>query len=961
MASRRKSSSRKSSRSKKDVPREPSPLPPPVKTRKSYMRRWRDQRAAGYESEKWAKLELQLGRFAQGASLVCGFILGFTAFLASILSVTPSPPIIASFPRTDMALWFPLLATSFAVAGFTVAKKLGPYRRGYRSAHFLSSMVAFSVSIIFLAIALLDHLLLIDLGAVALWMYPASVLGLSLAFVSLGLTWQGFGWRKGASVAASLAVPASLILVPFVGLVDYRGLMLVYTYDALFIVFAGSLLHLIASSGDATQREILKASDTRMATLKNDMETKLKAIAYKEKAYVERETHLDAKERDLLDIEKELGTRGRELNDVQATLDKRGRELRDLEGRLTNMRGEVEGKVEELTLKETQVKSLRAQIEESKNAVAERERALADREKELKRAKIEAASRERGIQTKETQLADAEARLREEGAAINARRDEVIRLQKELELKESEVKLKIEQLEAQQSTEAKEKIKELKDWESKVLAKEREVGELDVKLRSMQEDLARQHAELEARTASMEKEGGALADREQDLLSREKQISDLEASLGEKGAEINRRWKELVESRKRVEAREGEYSARVKDAKMKEATFEATQGEIARKVASLEGREDQIKQWRANLEQETKKLQQKVREQLARERAVEAKESELSLKELEITTRDRSEAPRPAPAGDVADADRQRHLELWEKRLRGREEEFKRRAYQKEKEFEAREMAVREQIKAATPEGELPEAPVELGGEAGDRLRTGTARLDDLLYGGLRMNSNVLFVGPAFAGKEVSILNFVAEGLRTNAPTIIVTTMKPPVEIAKEMAPVLPTFMEYEQLGLVRWIDASGTTPTQKLTKDGNVYRVPNATDFEGILSAVNEADEDFRERGFSYFRFAFLTLSSALSQGDERTAIGFVQRFVNRLRQSKCIAAFALERGMHTNQQVEGLQQLMDGAIHFKQDKSKTLLSVVGLGEAQTRDWIPYKFTNKALMIGSFQLERIR
>jgi len=68
-----------------------------------------------------------------------------------------------------------------------------------------------------------------------------------------------------------------------------------------------------------------------------------------------------------------------------------------------------------------------------------------------------------------------------------------------------------------------------------------------------------------------------------------------------------------------------------------------------------------------------------------------------------------------------------------------------------------------------------------------------------------------------------------------------------------------------------------------------------------------------------------------------------------------------ALERGMHTDQTLEALEHMVDGAIHFKSEKQKTLLQVAGLGEVQTHDWVPYKFTNKALIIGSFQLERIR
>jgi branched-chain amino acid aminotransferase len=68
-----------------------------------------------------------------------------------------------------------------------------------------------------------------------------------------------------------------------------------------------------------------------------------------------------------------------------------------------------------------------------------------------------------------------------------------------------------------------------------------------------------------------------------------------------------------------------------------------------------------------------------------------------------------------------------------------------------------------------------------------------------------------------------------------------------------------------------------------------------------------------------------------------------------------------ALERGMHTEQQLESIQHHMTGAIQFKTDKQKTLISVQGVGDAQTRDWIEYKHTNRALMIGAFSLERIR
>jgi len=158
----------------------------------------------------------------------------------------------------------------------------------------------------------------------------------------------------------------------------------------------------------------------------------------------------------------------------------------------------------------------------------------------------------------------------------------------------------------------------------------------------------------------------------------------------------------------------------------------------------------------------------------------------------------------------------------------------------------------------------------------------------------------------------------------------------------------------------VRWIDCTSPMASGKPVKEKNVWRVNGPTDFDNIYQLVGQLDEEFKKK-HPYFRLAYLTLSSSITQADEREAMSFVQRLVNRLRQTKVVSAIALERGMHTDQTLEALEHMVDGAIHFKSDKQKTALQVVGLGEVQTHDWVPYKFTNKALMIGSFQLERIR
>src|SRR6266508_1427569 len=424
-------------------------------------------------------------------------------------------------------------------------------------------------------------------------------------------------------------------------------------------------------------------------------------------------------------------------------------------------------------------------------------------------------------------------------------------------------------------------------------------------------------------------------DRESELVAREKSISDKEAALRGRAAEIQRQGAAVEDAQHELDGKTKKYAELFKDAKMKEAVAGSNEQDIRRQKETLDSKERQHAEMQANLQSEIKRLNEENRNILEKSKELEERESDLQLQSLELETKSR-ETRATASTPGMRDMGRDAQLEEWERRLREREEEFKRRLYQKEKEFEMREGA----LKA--------------------RITTGTPRLDDLLYGGIPFNSNVLFVGPAFVGKEVALLNFVAEGLKKGVPAIIITTTKLAIDVAKDITPILPTFVEYDPLGLVRWIDCTSPMQGGKAVREKNVWRVNGPTDFDNIHQIVDQLDEEFKKK-YPYFRLAFLTLSSAITQADEREAMNFFQRLVNRLRQTKAVSVITVERGMHTDQTLEALEHTVDGAIHFKSDKQKTMLQVVGLGEVQTHDWVPYKFTNKAIMIGSFQLERIR
>src|SRR5205809_6601928 len=912
-------------------------------------------------------LQLSFARHAHGY----GFLAAAAFLLNAVLLLTLGGQAQAlPLPRsvtTNMVLWL-LPAVAGALASWDAVRlKREPYRRHYVSTHFGTSaagMVLFFI--VAFAIILLMQQSLPE--ALVPWVYPLTVAGIPLTIISMGMTWQGLGLRKVGSFAAALVMPILMFFLVLGGaritdpsgapdLGGIRLFVLTFVIGALTSEIAGSLLHLIASSTSVNQREILKADNSKVALIQQDYQKKREALDYKERALRGREAHLEALQQELEDQAKDLKTKLAEVTTREVSIEKGSTQLRDLDRKVASARAEIEAKAEEIRLRDSDLATLKTELEKTRQAVSTREASLAEREKEVKRASIELTSKVRGSETKLKSIEEREARLLEHEKTFDSTRTTLLKKEKELQLKDSEIRMKSERLGGTTSAAEATRIRELKEWESKILAKEKEVGKQEVDLRTLESQLRERYENATRIDKQFQGQRRMYEDRETEFVSREKAIADQEATLRQRASEVNRQAAAVEEAQKALDDKTKKYSELFKDAKMKEAAVGSNAEDIRRQKETLSTREKKLSDMQANLQAEIKRLNEENRNLLERAKELEERESDVQLKALELETKTHEGRSGGSTPG-MRDLDRDAQLEAWEQRLRDREEEFKRRTYQKEKEMEMREGAVKARITTAAGAVEAEEA-IAIEKKAA-RVKTGTPRLDDLLYGGIPFNSNVLFVGPAFVGKEVALLNFIAEGLKKGIPVIIITTTKLPIDVAKDIAPILPTFVEYDQLGLVRWIDCTSPMASGKPVKEKNVWRVNGPTDFDNIYQVVNQLDEEFKKK-YPYFRLAYLTLSSSITQADERDAMNFFQRLVNRLRQTKAVSAIALERGMHNDQTLEAMEHMVDGAIHFKSDKQKTQLQVVGLGEVQTHDWVPYKFTNKAIMIGSFQLERIR
>jgi len=591
---------------------------------KSYLEYWRETKGKDIDSAKWGRLELDLGRWAQKSGIAGGVILGLVVLIVSW--APPNTPIVENFRRTHMAIWFPLIATSISLSAFTVMKKLGPFQQGLASAHFVSSAVALGVSLAVLVLALLDQAYLIDLGWFQLWMYPASVMGLALTFVSLAITWEGFGLRKDASIITAAAVPILLTIIPLTNsdpdVVFGPALSLLFVYTAIFTMLSGSMIHLTASAADPSQREILKGSDEKISQLRHEYDEKLSALDYKEGAYAQLDEDIASRRKELADYEVDLEARAKELNAVQAKMDEQRAAMMDGETRYAKTQADVDAKLEAYNLKEKELVTVRAELEESRKRVEQHDGSTGDREKELKRLQIDLSSRERMAKARVAELATLEARLLKEGEEVDARRNDAIRREKELQLKGSEARM----IDPGQS-------KDLKDKMAQLLARERELAKVEVNARQMSEEAKQRMAEADVYAESLKGEKRELTQREEDLNSLEKGLSDSDSSTTKKASELERRLREVSDLQRRLQTREAEYNSLFKDAKLREAEASGTQGEMARKVAAIETREQQLAKWRRELETETKNFNQTLRDVAAREKALERKESKASLRD----------------------------------------------------------------------------------------------------------------------------------------------------------------------------------------------------------------------------------------------------------------------------------------------------------------------------------------
>jgi KaiC protein len=882
-----------------------------------------------------ALLQLRIGRNAHFISIGVSAALLVDGFLVSTFAsyVTPFEP---TWLQGVLFLAFPVVAALY-LSLFALREKWEEFTMWPWQGHFALTIasVAFSLGLAAVYFGNLLHFGPMGHWGLVPWFYPLALLGVTAPMTSLALTWPAWGRRKLLAVITALLplVFALGLYVPASGLgTGAAALGLTLIVSGFLYQTSGSFLHLISSGTEVHEREVVTSGQSKVYALAEELQRKEDALQFRESTLVRREA----------DVEDSETALARRLEAFDVT-------RKQFEAHANEIRGQSDA------LTETERKTALAASE-----VAAQHRALENREAALK--------------VRENEIGQMKQRLSDQQEAVGRQESAVVQRAVETDAKARTIADR-EQAAADTEARAAARLKEVEQKTADLLKREADLRTREVaprgaagkgadaaskaerdRLAAQAQDLAARNAELLHRQAKLDQLDKTLAQRakESESIRQELRIADgkrveAERALQKREALFAQREAELAQLTDSANNRRGQYDEvvkkyeeRAKAVAQQEAEATARVNEAKRILSAVGGREKAVAEHESKLASDRAELDRRHREFIERERAMDAREAELALKQQEAGRRVTATAGAMVPVS----SDREKALDIREKQLREKETELTKLAYDL-----AHPPSAGEGTLAAPPTRRLA-----------DRAPTGTPRLDDLLLGGIPPRGHVMLAGPPFVGKEVALYAFIAEGLKRGETAILLTTAKTPQELAQEIGLVSPQFREYEHMGRVVWIDASDPSAAPSMTEKGALKAVVKGpSDYEGILKALVKASQKAEEKGSSGARVGVLGLAACIAQGDERAGFGFLQNFVGIVKPRKALGMYLVDRGALSDGQVETIQARMDGALLFKQERGKTFLSVQGMGEVATRDWVEYRATNRSLVIGSFSLERIR
>ncbi|MEM0163070.1 MAG: ATPase domain-containing protein [Thermoplasmata archaeon] len=477
-------------------------------------------------------------------------------------------------------------------------------------------------------------------------------------------------------------------------------------------------------------------------------------------------------------------------------------------------------------------------------------------------------------------------------------------------------------------------------------------GQLENALNTLPKDLKaleKKELELNQLKISLDNLKNELTLREQQLkqesfLMKENEeignIEDLKAELEKKNAEIDRYRSEL------------KFRDELLSSSSKKIDITYLSEKMGEEIQKYRLEIEDLKTALALKEKESEKLSERLK---YKDEEISRRETDLNYREKKLQEQLKQYEMDKIEISNFRELQKQHNLENLNEAIKLKEEELR----TKTKYLEAKEREIELKEKGLIQK-EIDNSKEEVALEIKqEKVKTGTRRLDDLLFGGFPIGSNVIVYGPAYSGKEVLIYSFIAEGLKKGVISIILLLDKTLEEVMQDMKFVLPDIEEYRTKGLLYIIDAYSRSIGDKTVVEGVEY-ISSQTDVNSIMNSIDEIVQK-NKSSEKYYRLAVLSLSTLLTFMDNQQLLKFLQPFTTKRKRDKGVSMYMMEKGIHSENEVQMISYLMDGIIEFKTEGSKTLLMVKGVSEVQSRSWIEVTPSKTGLIMGSFTLGHIK
>ncbi|MDI6902690.1 MAG: RAD55 family ATPase [Methanocellales archaeon] len=216
----------------------------------------------------------------------------------------------------------------------------------------------------------------------------------------------------------------------------------------------------------------------------------------------------------------------------------------------------------------------------------------------------------------------------------------------------------------------------------------------------------------------------------------------------------------------------------------------------------------------------------------------------------------------------------------------------------------------------------------------------------DKVQGGL----NIMLIGPPMCGKEIFVNNIVHAGLMNGEGIILVSTREHGEGVLKWFEQSeLDIEKDRERFGIV---DCVSRTLGMDVSDTQNIKRASSPVDLTGIGVKISQFFEQFYMRArIQKTRLIINSLSTMLMYSNLQTIFRFLHVFTGRIKVADAIGIYVIESGMHDEQTIATLKQLVDGMIEIKEENDRFFIRARGLGSKLT-EWLEYEIEGANIVI---------